>query len=94
MEGEVRNAQENLRLSANQNNKILQELNDYKSKISANEQENNALKQKINNLLKENSNLDGEVRNAQENLRLSANQMNKLNAELNEYRNKISSNNQ
>jgi len=83
-----------LRLSANQNNKILQELNDYKSKISANEQENNTLKQKINNLLKENSNLDGEVRNAQENLRLSANQMNKLNAELNEYRSKISSNNQ
>ena len=65
MEGEVRNVQENLRLSANQNNKILQELNDYKSKISANEQENSTLKQKINNLLKENSNLDGEVRNAQ-----------------------------
>ena len=59
------------------------ELNDYKSKIAANDQESNMLKQKINNLMKENQNLDGEVRNAQENLRLSANQMSKLNAELN-----------
>lgn len=58
MDGEIRVAQENLRLSANQNNKILQELNDYKSRIANNEQENNVLKQKINNLLKENANLD------------------------------------
>lgn len=79
MDGEVRNAQENLRLSANQNQKIMQELNEYKQRIAANDQENNMLKQKMNNLMKDNKNLDEEVRNAQENLRLSANQMKKLN---------------
>jgi FtsZ-binding cell division protein ZapB len=82
MDGEIRNAQENLRLSANQNNKIIAELNEYKQRIASNDQESNLLKQKINNLLKENTNLDEEVRNAQENLRLSAGQMSKLNAEL------------
>ena len=43
----------------------MQELNDYKSRIAANDQENSALKQKMNNLLKDNKNLDEEVRNAQ-----------------------------
>jgi len=83
MDGEVRNAQENLRLSANQNQKIMQELSEYKARIAANDQENNMLKQKMNNLIKDNQNLDEEVRNAQENLRLSANQMKKLTTELN-----------
>lgn len=55
---EVRNAQENLRLSANQNAKIVAELNEYKSRIAANDQENNLIKQKINNLMKENQGLD------------------------------------
>ena len=54
----MRNAQENLRLSANQNAKFVQELNEYKNKIAANDQENNLLKQKMNTLLKENANLD------------------------------------
>jgi len=93
MDGEIRSAQENLRLSANQNSKIVQELNEYKSRIASNDQENNVLKQKINNLLKENANLDEEVRGAQENLRLSANQMSKLNAELNDYKSRINANN-
>ena len=91
---EVRNAQENLRLSANQNAKIVAELNEYKNRIAANDQENNLLKQKMNNLMKENQGLDEEVRNAQENLRMSANQMSKLNAELNEYKNRINANNE
>ena len=43
----------------------MQELNDYKSRIAANDQENSSLKQKMNNLLKDNKNLDDEVRNAQ-----------------------------
>jgi hypothetical protein len=34
----VRNAQENLRLSANQNNKIIAELNEYKQRIASNDQ--------------------------------------------------------
>lgn len=79
MDGEIRNAQENLRLSANQNAKIIAELNEYKQRIANNDQESNLLKQKMNNLLKENSNLGDEVRTAQENLRLSAGQMSKLN---------------
>lgn len=33
MEGEVRTAQDNLRLSANQNAKIMNELNEYKQRI-------------------------------------------------------------
>lgn len=57
MQGQVRNAQDNLRLSANQNNKILQELNDYKLKIEQNNQENNALKTKIQRMIAENSSL-------------------------------------
>ena len=34
----MRNAQENLRLSANQNQKIMLELNDYKQRIESNNQ--------------------------------------------------------
>ena len=52
------------------------------------------LKQKMNNLVKDNQNLDEEVRNAQENIRLSANQMKKMSTELNEYKNRITANNQ
>jgi uncharacterized coiled-coil DUF342 family protein len=55
--GDMRNAQENLRLSANQNAKIVAELNDYKQRIDQNTQENNTLKQKINKLLSENASL-------------------------------------
>jgi uncharacterized protein YlxW (UPF0749 family) len=44
--------------------------------------------------MQENQNLGEEVRNAQENLRLSANQINKLNNELNDYKGRLSQNNQ
>ena len=47
----------------------------------------------MQNLVKENQSLNDEVRNAQENLRLSANQISKLNSELNEYRVRIEANN-
>ena len=47
----------------------------------------------MQNLVKENQVLGEEVRTAQENLRLSANQISKLNNELNEYRGRIESNN-
>jgi regulator of replication initiation timing len=46
-----------LRLSANQNAKIVQELNEYKQRIEQNNQENNTLKQKINKLVSENTSL-------------------------------------
>ena len=48
----------NLRLSANQNQKLVQELNDYKNKIAANDQESNLLRQKMSKLISENKNLD------------------------------------
>ena len=38
MEEQMRTAQENLRLSANQNQKIMRELNEYKQKIEQNNQ--------------------------------------------------------
>jgi len=56
--------------------------------------QNEAIKRKIQNLVQENGQLTEEVRNAQENLRLSANQIAKLNQEINEFRNQANSNNQ
>ncbi len=53
----MRNAQENLRLSANQNAKMIRDINEYKQKIEQNTQENEALKQKINKLMSENASL-------------------------------------
>jgi hypothetical protein len=69
-------------------------LNEYKQRIISNDQENNGLKSKIQKLLSENTSLGEEVRGAQENLRLSSAQQSKLNAELNEYKSKITANNQ
>lgn len=94
MDGEMRSAQENLRLSANQNQKIMLELNDYKQRIEQNNQENNTLKQKIQKLVSENTSLSGEVNNAQEALRLSSATQAKLQRELKEMQDHISSNNQ
>lgn len=89
MEDEVRNAQENLRLSANQNQKLMRELNEYKQRIDQNNQENEMLKQKIQKVSGENVSLNEEVRTAQENLRLSANTQARLNKELQEYKMRI-----
>ena len=91
--GDMRNAQENLRLSANQNVKIVAQLNEYKQRIEQNTQENNSLKQKINKLISENASLGDEARTAQESLRLSSATQAKLNAELNQYREQIANNN-
>lgn len=94
LDEEMKSAQENLRLSAQQNQKILRELNEYKQRIDQNNQENEQLKQRIGRLTGENTSLGEEVRSAQENLRLSANQQAKLTKELNEYRSRIDANNQ
>jgi chromosome segregation ATPase len=80
IEGEMQQAQENLRLSANQNQKIMQELQQYKKIIEQNDQESQQYKMKMQKLLSENSALGEEVRGAQENLRLSAATMAKLRA--------------
>ena len=80
--GEIQEAQENLRLSAAQTSKISAELADYRNRFQASNEESETYKQKIQKLLSENNQLGDEVRNAQENLRLSASQIGKLNNEL------------
>lgn len=72
---EVRNAQENLRLSAAQTSKLTSELNEFRNRYG---QESQTYKQRIQKLLSENTNLGDEIRVAQENLRLSASQIGKL----------------
>ena len=94
MSGEMSQAQEALRLSSNQNQKIMLELNDYKQRIDQNNQENSAFKAKIQKLMSENSALNGEVGNAQEALRLSSATQAKLQRELQDLRSHIDSNNQ
>jgi chromosome segregation ATPase len=79
--GEVQDAQENLRLSAAQTSKMSAEINEIKNRLGITTQESDTYKQRIQKLLSENSNLNEEVRSAQENLRLSAGTMNKLQAE-------------
>lgn len=56
----------------------MRELNEYKQKIEQNNLENDQLRQKIGKITGENNSLNEEVRIAQENLRLSANQQAKL----------------
>ena len=58
--------------------KLNAQLNEYRNRISANNQESETYKQRIQKLLSENTNLNEEVRTAQENLRLSAGQIGKL----------------
>ena len=93
MDDEVRNAQENLRRSANQNQKLMRELNEYKQRIEQNNMENEQLNKKIGKLTGENVSLGEEVRTAQENLRLSANAQAKLAKELEQYRSQVDRNN-
>jgi len=59
--------------------KLSQELQDYRSKFQASNEESDTYRQKIQKLMNENNALGDEVRNAQENLRLSASQIGKLN---------------
>ena len=47
------------------------------------------IKKKMQNIIQENQQLGDEVRNAQENLRLSANQISKLTNDINDYRNRL-----
>jgi chromosome segregation ATPase len=79
---DMRTAQDNLRQSSAQLSKINAELNEYKNQINNNNKETELLKQKMQKLASENNVLDGDMRNAQENLRLSAGQINKLSNDL------------
>lgn len=47
MEDEMRQAQENLRLSANQNAKMMKEIAEYKKLIDQNNSENDRIKQRM-----------------------------------------------
>ena len=69
-------------MSANQNQKMMRQINEYKMKIEENEAENATMKDKINKLSGENVNLSEEVKVAQDNLRLSANNMAKMKNEI------------
>ena len=60
-----------------------------KDRMSNNDQESDVLKKKIQKLLQENSGLADEVRNAQENIRLSNAQQSKAFQELQEYKSRI-----
>jgi chromosome segregation ATPase len=75
-------------------NKLKAELDEYRGKISNNDQENNVIKMKMQKILSENAALGEEVRGAQENMRLSAVTQSKLKAELDQYRNQLTQNNQ
>lgn len=57
MNDEVRNAQQNLRLSANQMQKMNLEINQFKMRIQSNNQESETYKIKIQKLIAENSSL-------------------------------------
>jgi chromosome segregation ATPase len=76
--GEVQEYQENLRLSAVQAQRLGTELNEFKNRLGSTTQESESYKQRIQKLLGENTSLGDEVRTAQENLRLSAGQIGKL----------------
>jgi len=68
-----------VRLSAATQAKLKAELDQYRNQMAQNNQESDTYKQKIQKLLSENTALGDEVRGAQENLRLSANTVSKLN---------------
>jgi regulator of replication initiation timing len=76
--GEVQEHQEGLRLSSAQLSKMGAEVNELRNRLGSTTQETDSYKQRIQKLLSENTNLSEEVRNAQENLRLSASQIGKL----------------
>lgn len=78
----MQEAQENLRLSAQQTSKLTNELNDFRNRLGQSSQESETYKQRLQKLIGENTALGDEIRTAQENLRLSAGTMSKLQNEL------------
>lgn len=65
MEDEMRNAQENLRLSANQNAKMARDIAEYKKLIDQNNSENERIKGRMDKLVSENASLGDELSGAQ-----------------------------
>ena len=79
--GEVQDAQENIRLSAQQAGRLTSELNDYRARFGAEHSRSRYLQEKMRKLAGENAALGDEMRGAQENLRLSAGTLSKLQGE-------------
>ncbi len=79
---ELHYGQEKLRLSAQQEHKLLSELNEIKARFEGNSQEAESFKMKIQRLINENSTINNDLREAQENLRLSAGTIHKLKNEM------------
>ena len=79
--GEVQEAQETMRLSAQQASRLTSELSEFKGRLGQTTQDSEGYKLKIQKLLAENSGLGEEMRDAQENLRLSTGQIGRLTAE-------------
>jgi uncharacterized protein (UPF0335 family) len=65
LDGDLKQVQENLRLSTTQNQRAVQELNEYKLRIANNDEENRTIKAKIQRLISENSALGNDVQAAQ-----------------------------
>jgi uncharacterized coiled-coil DUF342 family protein len=86
---ELRDGQEKLRLSSVQAQKIMNELNEYKERFGQNSKEVEDYKRKIQQLIAENTGLGEELQGTQENLRLSAQQQQKLFNEINQYKEKL-----
>ena len=80
--GEVQEAQETMRLSAQQATRLTSELGEFRrGRLGQTTQDSEGYKLKIQKLLAENSGLGEEMRDAQENLRLSTGQIGRLTAE-------------
>lgn len=89
--GEIRNvnktyaeSEENLRQANSQISKFKADLNEFRNRLGSAGEESESYKQRVQKLLGENSNLGEEIRNAQENLRLSSSQLGKIQ---NEFKN-------
>ena len=78
----MQEAQENVRLSSQQTSKLTNELNDFRGRLGQSTQEGESYKIRLQKLTGENQALGEEMRGAQENLRLSAGTMTKLQNEL------------
>lgn len=62
---EVRNAQENLRLSNTQHSKAFAELQEHKNRLDQLNSDNDTIRRKMGNLVQENQQLADEVNHAQ-----------------------------
>lgn len=71
-----------MRLSSAQTSKLSTELNEIRNRLAATGQESDTYKQRIQKLLNENNSMGEEMRTVQENLRLSAGHISKLNNEM------------